>query len=772
MCSTFQAQRLSQLASLCLLLVILALSGVAYAEQDISAVLALEINKQPQGEINARLRGTDILVPLSALEAAELTNLQGTKEDIQGVRYVSLVSLAPTITYTLDQVDLTLSVTATTDHLPHRTMNYQAANRPSSMRYAGDTSAFINYSVTGRDLSRAEAFAEGGVRIGPGLLQSSATLTAQGQLVRNLTSFYLDDQPCMCRWMLGDMTATTGNLGASALLGGLGFTRNYALDPYFMSYPTVGLSGTVLTPSTMEVYVNGLLVRREQVMPGTLNLTNIPAAAGSGSTRIVIRDIYGNTQEVGQAYYLAPRILKQGLHDFGYYVGLQRYNFGVESADYRANAFAIRHQYGLTNRFTIGGRLEADPRLVNLGSSLGLASPVGEFQVDMAVSQHERIHGAAASINYLYRTVGFSAGAGMTAQTAGYSNLSLLPTYDRALTAITAFVSIPVTHTFSVMPEYTRTYWRDRGLTDRLGLLSTVQLSKKLILTMNANTTTGQEGRDYAAFVGLTYLWDARTVATLGHQQTNGRMNDSLTINRSLPPDMGPGFGYMLRGNTNTTAGQDGVVQYQNGVGRYEASVHEAQGQTSTALTASGSLVLIGGRAHATRAVQDGYALVQVPGVEGVRGYLNNVEMGRTDRHGDLLVPRLMPYYGNRISIADEDIPLTHGVDEREHVIAPPYRGGAIVAFPVYRLQRIVGHVELVVNGAHRIPAYGEFELHRNGTVVTSPIGQKGNIYLENIPAGTYPATVTHDGQPCHFTVTIPDRDEALVKLPTMSCRR
>ena len=49
------------------------------------------------------------------------------------------------------------------------------------------------------------------------------------------------------RWLVGDRFDSTGPLGGSALVGGLSVSREFTLDPYFVRFPTVGLSGAVLT---------------------------------------------------------------------------------------------------------------------------------------------------------------------------------------------------------------------------------------------------------------------------------------------------------------------------------------------------------------------------------------------------------------------------------------------------------------------------------------------------------------------------------------------
>src|ERR1035437_6312172 len=102
-------------------------------------------------------------------------------------------------------------------------------------------------------------------------------------------------------------------------------------------------------------------------------------------------------------------------------------------------------------------------------------------------------------------------------------------------------------------------------------------------------------------------------------------------------------------------------------------------GQPSTYASAAGGLVVIGGGVHPTRPVNDSFALVRVPEVGGVRTYLNNQEIGRTDRHGNVLISNLLPYYANRVAISDQDVPIDRDVQTIEQSVAPPFRGGALI---------------------------------------------------------------------------------------------
>ena len=121
--------------------------------------------------------------------------------------------------------------------------------------------------------------------------------------------------------------------------------------------------------------------------------------------------------------------------------------------------------------------------------------------------------------------------------------------------------------------------------------------------------------------------------------------------------------------------------------------------------------------------------LVRVAGVPNVRVYLSNQLVGRTDANGNLLVPNLLSYYGNTVRIDDRDVPLDYAISQTQKTIAPSYRGGAFVEFPVVQVRTIVGSI--VQRGAEGdvVPAFGELTLTDGGICLKD---------FEPTPAGTY----------------------------------
>ena len=136
--------------------------------------------------------------------------------------------------------------------------------------------------------------------------------------------------------------------------------------------------------------------------------------------------------------------------------------------------------------------------------------------------------------------------------------------------------------------------------------------------------------------------------------------------------------------------------------------------------------------------------------------------MGRTDCHGDLLLPNLLADYGNQISIADADVPADRSLLYMQLLLATPYRGGAIAEFPATREWRVTGSLTVVGNpGILR----GQRALDARLTVETpsgpidSWLGADGEFYLEGLAPGAYIVQVSAGEFRCDATLRVPVSD-------------
>jgi outer membrane usher protein len=737
------------------------------ATGDQQAQLDLFVNGDQKDTALVVLRGTDILVPLDDLQRAGLVSVTGTRIRLDGRDMVSLRSLAPTVEYSFDERALAVRLKVGPSLLGNSVIDLRSISRPQNLTLHRDGSAFANYSLQLDGSGQVGAFAEAGASWNGGLLYSGASRNADGSVVRGLSNLTYDEPDKLRRWMLGDTVVADSALGGSAVLAGFSIGREYSLDPYFIQGPLPRTQGFALTPSTVDVYVNGVLVRQEQVKAGTFDLLNLPIDTGDGTYRTVVRDAFGRAQDVSGRYYFSSGLLGRGLTDYSAQVGLRRNGFGSESFDYSGGlGFSGRYRRGLTERLTLGSRVEGGRGLVSFGPSLTAGLPFGELDLSLAASGGQGGLGAAASLGYSYISRRFGANALLRYISNTYSNLSLAPSSDRARLQATLFLGIPVAGRFSAGIETQATQRRDEGYLGRYAVRGDLALGRGTSISMSAGMADDRGTLSPDVLVSLTHFFGEQTTASAGAARENGRSGSNVSVQRSLP--MGNGFGYLVSGDSTASTGQ-AMVQAQSSYGQYQAEYHR-NGDTNTGLLqASGGVVLIGGNAFLSRPVQSGFALMQVPGVEGVRGFLNNQEIGRTDSHGNLLVPALAPYYGNKLRIEGTDVPMDFEIGSLEQIVATPLRGGARVVFDVKRSQSVAGLLQM---DGGKAPAFGELRINYQGGHAESPVAEDGRFWLDNVPPGKHQGLVEFKDGFCNVDLTVPASRDRFIDVGAVQCTK
>jgi outer membrane usher protein len=747
--------------------------------QDAELVLPITINAVPHGETPAIIAGNDVYVPISTLERTGLTGpmwerlqlvarLRGAERTIGDERAVSLRGLAPLATFVFDEANLTISVTVNPELMRRHELAITSA-RPADISYRHDPGGFFNYAVTATGSERPSGFGEAAVTAGRGLFYTAFSDTEEQGLIRGLTNWSYDQRNLLRRWTAGDASVFSDELGGAGIVGGFTVARRFEIDPYFIRYPSMSLRGIATTPSQVDVYVNGVLVSRQTIDPGPFDVQNLPAVAGPTNAQIVVRDVFGREQTQSSSFYYSTAILGRGVRDYVYSAGFVRENLST-NFDYERPVAVAYHRYGITERITIGARVEATDEIVSGGPSISFGSRIADLDLKTAVSSAGGDIGTAAqiSIRRLSRRANLS--VAYRAFSSEYQNFSLGREIDRPLGEVLVNGSY-LAKWGTLGLQWANGRLRDAGRQERVTLLSNIPILDRVDLLLSAASTrlAGSSERMTEYFAGFSvYGWGRNTV-NLGATRTEGR--DMVTAEVQQPLTLGDSWGYRLQtasgdGETNGNAS----LQYQNRFGRFE--VFTPLRDASLTATAAGGLVFQGGRVLPARPVSQGFALVRVPGIENVRVYLSNQLIGRTDRRGDLLVPELLSYYGNRIRIDHRDIPMTYDVQVVEQTIAPFNRGGALVEFPVRAVRSATG--SLVVqraDGSSFVPAYGQVTLTRASVTEVSPVGGGGEFYFENLSSGAHQALVEYENGSCRVDVTIPDVATEVIDVGRVVCK-
>lgn len=743
---------------------------------DVRAVLDLTLNTAARGEIRVLIAGADVWAEVPALETAGLVGFGGARRTVGTLEFVRLSSIAPGLVFAVDETALTLTVTADPSLFGGTTLRFDAG-RPDGILYRRAPSAFLNYGASWASGGGRGLNLESGVSLGPSLITSSVFLSSGGATARGLTAAIIDDRSRLTRYQIGDTVVATGPLGGSLQLAGVSVSRDFSLDPYFIRYPTTGLSGVVTTPSRIDLYVNNQLVRSLQVQPGRYELANLALPTGAADTRVVVRDAFGGQQEFGGSYYVTSSVLARGLQQFQYAFGAERLRPFDTMWDYGRAVFTGTHRIGLTDSVTVGARIEMEPGLASAGPILTTRlGRFGALEVSAGASHADRGGGIAGGVAYEY--VGGPGGISLAWREAStsYETLTTRRVRSAPVREMLASATTRVRSRATIGVSWQAQDLRDEagGGLRRASLSTSVTLWRRLALYLSASRSRIDSVWSTGGFAAVSVNVGTRRTASVSAESVGGDVRGGVEMQQSAPA--GPGYGYRMQatGLGNDAHLLDAEVRAQTRWAQVDLRQSVLAGTRETWAQVNGALVAIGGRVLATRPVQDGFALVRVPEVKGVRAYVSHQEMGRTDRHGDLLVPNLLANYGNQISIADTDVPVDRALTRNHLLLAPPYRGGAIAEFSATRQWRVSG--TLVVEGQPDL-LRGQAALDAALTIDTpdgpleSWLGAEGEFYVEGIAPGVYAARVRSGGRRCTATLVVPASDAPVIRVGTVTCR-
>ena len=761
-----------------LVLATLPLVAISASSQENRIIVPVTINEVPKGEMLIAVTEDDVYVRVSDLAQAgmsgamwnRIVNFARLQARLprQTEETIALRVFDPLLRYKFDEAALVLSMTAD-PRLFGQTVYDLHVQKPADLEYSKAASTFFNYAVNTRGFSDVGFSGETGTSIGGNLIYNSFFRPPNGKFIRSLSEYIVDENTHLRRWTFGDAIASTDTIGGAASIGGVTLSRNFNLDPYFIRYPAYGLAGTAITPSTVDVYINGVLVQRRDVPPGPFDLQNIPVSSGAGTAQVVIRDAYGNLHSQNESFYYSTLVLGKGISEFNYSLGALRKNFSTSSFDYGDPAFLGFHRIGVTDALTLGGRLEATTDLVSGGGSASFRTRIGDIEGSAGISRHGGESGTAGSGTYRYLGQRVSFGGTIRTFSRSYANLSTIQGLEslRTVRNGNAFVSLLVPRgSFTVQWNSIRLF--NQKPDDHIALLTSFSFTRAtLFFSAGQANQSGQRHAEYFAGVGI--YGPRNTTANLSVSGGGGQTQQNVEVQHPLP--VGTGFGYRLLSRTSSDSRiGNAVLQYNAPFGQYEVSLDPYHTNSKPNINASGGIVVEKHTFKLTRAVQDSFALVRVPGVPNVRVYLSNQLIGRTDANGNLLVPNLLSYYGNTVRIDDRDVPLDYDIQQVQKTIAPSYRGGAFVEFPVLQVRTIVGTIVERSAEGNVVPAFGELTLTDRLRTYTSPLGRQGELYLENVPPGTYTGAVEFSGGDCAVTITVPPGATSYVKLGAVPC--
>jgi outer membrane usher protein len=772
-----------------LLLLAGAQTALPAAPEAAHAVLRVELNGEEIGDLFVRLAPDGNDVYLQDVDFALLgIGKSGRIVELDGMPLVSLASLRPDLDFEIDEGELLLSIVAQPGLLGMH--KFGGSRQPREAEYLKGNSAFVNYDLDyyrqpGASSAGTLLTHEIGVRSGRILALSSFAWERSGETSdyrRLRTEVIVDDSERMRRMTVIDTVGTSGPLGSALPIGGVTLAKNYSIDPYFIWFPTPQLAGSALTASDIEIYQNGFLTRRLHVPPGQFQIDDLQVAAiGAGSYDVVIRDAFGRETALSQPFYLSKDLLRRGLHAYNYGLGYMRdYSFSGDP-EYGEPAFLADHRYGLLDRVTGGFSLEISEEVKMGGVSLDIGlGRAGVLEMGTALGGNEAARGGAGFLGYTYFARRFSANLHMRSYSGSYANLARVQqTAPVEFDGMLRLAFRPLRFS-SLSASWARTDTTDGISRIRAGLTWNQRLTRKthLSATLERQTsmpTDGLSQHDLRIFAGLHIYLPSRISLDVSHSSDDNSSRQVLTAGKNVPMQQGYGYQVSLERAAFDGLGDEFRPDLRfvanAAYGSYSAEYYEMAGEANWRLGMAGSLALVEGALYASRPLSQSFAVVRTADLEGVRVEYNGQTVGRTRSGGEVLVPNLRSYEVNRISIAEEDLPIDYVVERFERKVVPAPRSGAVVDFGLTRMQAVIGRLVAVDGEGEKRPLeHLALSIEGLRSDLSWRSGLDGEFYLENVPAGSHEMRGIGGGQiyACHLWV--PVSKEAMIDLEEVQC--
>lgn len=759
-----------------------AIAAPAYVE----SFVALSVNLQPRGDVLVLLADDgEVLMREEDFKALDIKASGYRTQLVEGVRYVPLRSVKG-LEVKLDLATLELGLRFDPRLLAHEQIVDLAPQRRPGVLFPPGAGAFVNYNLTaagtdGQGLTSLGAAGELGWRFADWLFLSDGfvaddRVAGHSNAVRLSSSLIRDDRENLRRTVLGDFVSTNVSaLGSTLRLGGLSVSKRYAIDPYVVRFPGQIIRGTVTLPSEVFLYSNGVLVRREQVPPGTFELRNIINTPGLNVTDVVIRDVLGNEQQVADPYYFTDQLLREGFDEYSVDLGVERRAFGTASNDYGKPGFSAFYRRGINDALTFGVRGEA---LDGRGNGGPLAQwrlgTLGVVSGAVSLGSGPLGHGQALALGHTYTRVGLASSIAWRGESRRYAHAaSDAPGPVRSELAGNLGFAVGGASSWSLNFLDSRAW---NGLRNSaIGATWRRLLGRGAYLSLGARHTSAPVRVD-EVLVALTFSFDAgeqRPSVTLEGRQA-GDMSRQLFQVYGAP--VGREEGLYYRATLDRTTDEGGRTEIGNGFLQYNFAKAAARAEYNQDLdgglatynaSLSGAIAGVGGAWGASRSVTDSFGVVEVDRTPGVRVYANHTEVGRTDESGRAFVPRLASSFENAISIDDRDLPIDMLVPRTQVYVVPATRSGVLVNFAARRVQAVAG--KLVRNGAPFGPAEGELQV--DGRRLELYAAREGRFYVEDVPPGRYRGSARKSDAACDFELDVPATPLPVAELGEVRCQ-
>lgn len=672
-------------------------------------------------------------------------------------RSILLLDDIPGLSYHYDAAAQEIEISAAPARLRRRVI--KGRTRATYAEPQPGYGALLNYHLTGNigsnvlsdgfQVENMFASLEGRLYAPFGVLRTTGSVSSRSlgfegaQFHREDTTYSYSSARSLVTFSAGDVISSGQSWTRAIRMGGIQIRRDFSLRSDIVTDPQLAYSDTAAVPTAIDVYVNNVNAWSGTVPPGPFTLTDLPLIGESGEAQIVIRDEAGNEKTKTIGFFATENLLRRGQMDFSFEAGVARNNFAQASSAYGDERMMIASlRYGLTDRLTLQGHVEANSDLIAASggissalfhrAELGLAVGASRFQGQTGYLGHfdlrTEISGVDLRISSTRHSGDYADLAYVTALADGTATSPDLLRPAKAQDVLS--ISTPLFSDLSTLGVNLINIER----ADTRNTILSGSFNKKVKWQDADFRISGFKDvstENFGLSMGLSVPLGKHTRASSDlRRDSNGQRRAGLHVRKPLDQDVGS-TAYRVDVE-KTGKGDDSAFlggSYRGRYGVIDARLQRANdGKVAAAASLEGALALSGAGLVAGNRISDGFAVVDL-GVADVPILLNNQPVAKTGLTGKALVAGLVPYQENRVSVDPFGLPLNANTIATAIQAVPARRSGTTL-----RMGRGVGSSALVAlhdKTGNFVPVGSEVVV--NGRKSEFVVGYDGEVWLEKL---------------------------------------
>jgi len=538
------------------------------------------------------------------------------------------------------------------------------------------------------------------------------------------TTWRFSDDERLLTYEAGDVISGALPWSSSVRLGGVQFSRDFAVRPDLVTYPLPQFAGEAAVPSSVDLFING--------------------------------------------YKSDSALLQKGLTDFSVAAGSLRREYTLKDFAYGPGVASGTFRYGYSDNLTLESHAEAssDLTLGGLGGNLRLGN-FGVLNTAVSQSQFEGRGGQQMSLGYQYNSMRYSLSYQRVERRDEYADLTLVDTPYASLSKRSEQVtlSLNLERFGSLGVGYFDVQAADDSRTRLLNLSWSKPLWRNTSFYLSANREIGDS--NWAMQAQLVIPFDLNGSLALSTERSkDGASRQRLNYSSAVPSEGGVGYNLGYAQGDGPAYRQADLTWRLQSV-QLQAGVYGSSDAETRWADASGSRVWMGGDTFAANRINDAFVVVSTQGFAGIPVRYENQLVGETDRNGHLLVPWSSAYYRAKYEIDPLNLPLNVQSPNVEQRVSVRRGSGYLLEFP---LRRVLAASVTLVDTQHQELPLGSLLVHEQSNQ-QAVVGWDGLVYLENLSAHNTLQVTLGDGRTCQARFDIDEQQQGVPLIGPLVCQ-